>query len=223
MKILRITLLAILMTSSSVKAACNKETYREAKIRCASSLKQDCILNVYTAIEGIGAATDALECSLGDFGEAMEMTVEDETPSQSQPNTNPKVPRRGTATSPTTTQPGSFQGIAPFGQNNSNIPTMQIPGNQYPSALPPHVVEMMNKMQQTYAPSQTQVSCQGVTTSALTGFDQSGNKSTKSKLEKFDVVQIVKSQQNGGRTYFLSTNGFWYDAGYIKKTAQCNL
>ena len=233
MKRIEIALLAILITGTTVarasEPACNVASYREAKIRCATSSKQSCISDVYIALEGGGvdAAMDSITCvgaSLKELGDAVESERGGEnTPPATQSSATQQVPSSQRTIKNSTSSPGAFQGVAPFGQPQSNPTTMQSPAFQYPGTLPPQVTEMMRQMQQTYAPRLAPISCQGVTTSALTGFDQSGNESSDSRLEKFDVVQIIKAQQNGGRTYFLSTTGFWYDAGYIKKSSGCNI
>ena len=226
MKSLHISLAVILLTGTAAKAACNRSSYQEAKLRCATSLKQNCIRDVYMALEGggIDAATDALECSLGDFGDAMEMTTEEENrPPSPQPSTPQQTPSRRTTSTNQAKPTGGFHGISPFGQPQTNAPIMQAPGYPYPGMLPPQVEQMMKQMQKNYNPNPATTSCQGVTTSTQIGFDQNGNEASQSKLEKFEVVQIVRSQRNSGRTYFLSTNGYWYDAGYIKKSPNCNL
>ena len=234
MKRFKITLLAIFITATTeVRAAapaCNIASFREARLRCATISKRSCLKDVYMALEGGGVdeMADFITCAsaaMNGTGKAMQSEREaEQMPPANQRSTFQQAPQSGRAMNQPTNSPGSFQGVAPFGQSRSNAPTMQPPGvqYQYPGALPPQITEMMRQMQQTYAPRHTPT-CQGVTTSALTGFDQSGNKSSASRLEKFEVVQITKSQQNGNRTYLLSTNGFWYDAGYIKKDSACNL
>ena len=201
MKSLSISLAVILLTGTAAEAACNRSSYQEAKLRCATSLKRDCIRQVYMALEGGGmnAATDALECSLGDFGDAMESIREEEN---REPSRTPSMPQQTPSRKNTSTNQakptGAFQGISPFGQPQTNTPIMQAPGHPYPGMLPPQVEQMMKQMQQNYAPQPAAASCQGVTTSMQIGFDQNGNEASQSKLEKFEVVKIIKSQRNSG-------------------------
>jgi len=220
--------LATFLAGNAANAACNQSSYREARLRCASSSNPKCEENVYRALEGetVSAMTDLLSCNLAVFGNAMkDANTGDSSGSQnapSQPSMQPS-PQEANSGRP---QPNAFQGIAPFNSGGFNQGQGASP-YPYPNSglLPPSVVQMMQQMQSMYAPGavQGQGQCQGVTTSKIKGYDQSGNQSSKSTLEKFEVIQIVRSQENNGRRYYLASNGFWYDAGYIKKSSGCNL
>jgi len=137
--------------------------------------------------------------------------------------TSSNSPRSSTPTS--NNSPNQFNGIAPFGtsgtgaQNNTSARSMQN------GMLPPSVMQMMEQFQTIGQPySQPKAtSCQAVTTSTVTGFDQSGTEIAASTMNSHEIVQLVRSQQNNGKKYYLASNGFWYDSGYIKKSANCSL
>ena len=223
-------LLAITLPVSAHAAQCNQQAWTEAKIRCArSSDKQQCYADTYIAIAGYSGF---YECRVGEMNKfsdflkegGIDGAVKDAQgmTGSSQPS-KPSNPGNGN-------NPGQFGGVAPFGTSNA-APMNQMPTRSFqPGMLPPSVQQMMQQIQrqqlqsisQPYGQTQ-QTPCQGVTTSNITGFDQNGAVAPASTISSHEILQLVRSQQNNGRRYYLASNGYWYDSGFIKRMKGCSL
>lgn len=223
-------LLAIALPASAHAAQCNQKAWTEAKIRCATSPdKGKCYEDVYMAMAGYSGL---YECRVGEMnkftdfleGGGLDGAIKDAQgmTGSSQPSKSSN-PGKGNS-------PGQFGGVAPFGSSNT-APINQMPTRSFqPGMLPPSVQQMMQQIQgqqlqsisQPYGQTQ-QNSCQGVTTSKITGFDQNGAAAPASAITSHEILQLVRSQQNNGRKYYLASNGYWYDAGFIKKMKGCSL
>ena len=223
-------LISFILPGSAYAAQCNQEAWTQAKLRCANlSDPQQCYANTYMAIAGYEGF---YECRVGEMnkfadfvgGGGLDSAIKD---AQEVPGTEWGTSSNSTKSSPpaNNSSPNQFNGVAPFSSNSPNAQNRMPARSMQNGMLPPSVMQMMQQFQTLGQPySQPQAAnCQGVTTSTITGFDQNGAEAAASKMKSHEILQLVRSQQNNGKKYYLASNGFWYDAGYIKRGSNCSL
>ena len=223
-------LISLTWANSALAGQCNKSAHSQAKMRCMDydgSRLQSCMITAYEAYNGSNSGY--YECQQNIFSDAfgtgsLEGAIRD---AQEVPGTEWGTSTNSIKSSPpaNNNSPKQFNGVAPFSPNSPNTQNRMPPRSMQNGMLPPSVMQMMQQFQTLGQPySQPQAAnCQGVTTSTITGFDQNGAEAAASKMKSHEILQLVRSQQNNGKKYYLASNGFWYDAGYIKRGSNCSL
>lgn len=217
-------LLAIL--SGTAKAACVHSSWKQAKLRCASSPDvHTCNANAYRALEG--GAADVFQCTQDDLMGILDQHAAhtNEVPS---PSNSTSAQSGNTATPTAPNKVGrSFQGVAPFGSDNGT-PAQPSPYVGLPQSVQQHLQMMMGGIMPPgptnyYQANMPYKQCQGTAKSDLQGYDFSGQATGKTTLKKFEIMSFVRKQTNNGVIYLLGSNGTWYKQSSIALTSNCSL
>jgi hypothetical protein len=217
-------LLAIL--SGTAKAACVHSSWKQAKLRCASSTDvHTCNANAYRALEG--GAADVFQCTQDDLMGILDKHAEhtNEVPGPSSSATTHSGST--SANSAPINSGSSFQGVAPFGSVNRN-PLPQSPYGGLPQSVQQHLQMMMGGFMPPgpnnyYQSNMPYKQCQGTAKADLQGYDFSGQGTGKTTLKKFEIMSFVRKQTNNGVDYLLASNGIWYKKSSIALTSDCSL